>query len=1061
VSAVGEALATTRTSQEAVLDLKQVTSLSIRGRDPVSLLKILPGVALLANDNETFGSNFGTEVPDIQGGRGQTIYVDGINVGDGGGGGRLSGATNLDAIAEVNVQLSSYTAEYGLKGGSQIHFVTKHGGTDYHGTAYAYQRHEMFNATNFFNNRLGVGKPQYRYTTLGGNLGGPIPRIPRINESKTLFFFYSVDDTQLKNPQGIRRYTVPTALERAGDFSQSRTTSGALIAIRDPLTGQQFPGNRVPANRVNAQALALLNLFPLPNANEPGFNFLMQEASISQPRRNHLTRIDFRPTGRDTLSFKYQTWYTKSVGYNVSGASTNAKFGLVRQRYDFTADQGKIDYTRILGSNTVLEAATGIFYSTESGPAENATELARIQRSSYPALATIPQFSTLHNPLNLIPEVDFGTVQSNSYDIAEIALDNRWPIDGADTALNAAINLTHTRGSHTFKMGMMHEHERLGQARSSTFNGEFSFSNDNNNPNNTGYAYANALLGYVTSYTEAMGRPGDNRRQNTLAWFVQDTWKPRRDLTLDLGLRMYKWNHPLQGGGEASAFSFERLDPAWGGKPPVLFRPISTPQGRRAVNPLTGEILPSPYIGQMVPGTGYTCGPITPQTPCLINGVVIQEDGSYVEGGRGFVEAPPIQFDPRLGMAYALNDKTVIRVAAGAFHDGTGGDTFTGGPAYRFDRVVRYTDMNSFLTGTSVTTPVGVTGTVREGQKRPVTYRYTIGVQRDIGWNTVLDVAYVGDRTRNLAVNKNFNQVPAGARFRPENRDTTLTPTAANPASLPDNFLRPITGFGDITVSEPIGKSRYDSLQMQVTRRFTGRIELAGSYTFSRAYQNHFTDNVSGSRIFQNNPLPPEALSHFYDDDIQPHIVVASYVVDIPSLSTGKPLPLRWILNNWRVSGISTFATGKLAPITFNTTDNFDFTGGGERCGDNNGPYPVIVGDPRLPYGEHSIDRWFNTDAFRRPSGQGDRGNVCRNDHIVMPGYTNHDLSLFKDFLVKGNQRVQFRWEIYNLFNSVQFNEVDRTAQFDATGRQTDVNFGTVTSARTERRMQFSLRYSF
>ena len=128
VSAVGEVVATTQTTHQAVLDTGQVENLSIRGRDPMSLLKILPGVQLLANDNETVGGSFNSPVPSLQGGGGQTVYVDGINGGDGGGGGSLSGTTVIDAIAEVNVQMSAYTAEYGLKGGSQINVITKHGG---------------------------------------------------------------------------------------------------------------------------------------------------------------------------------------------------------------------------------------------------------------------------------------------------------------------------------------------------------------------------------------------------------------------------------------------------------------------------------------------------------------------------------------------------------------------------------------------------------------------------------------------------------------------------------------------------------------------------------------------------------------------------------------------------------------------------------------------------------------------------------------------------------------------------------------------------------------------
>ncbi len=346
VSAVGEVVATTQTSHQAILDLKQVENLSIRGRDPISLLKILPGVALLNNDQETFGGSFSTPVPNIQGGRGQTIYVDGINGGDGGGGGSFSAATNMDAIAEVNVQMSAYTAEYGLKGGAQVNIITKHGGAEYHGSGYFYKRHEMFNATNFFNNRAGLPKPQYRYSNLGGTLGGPIPKIPKIHCGNKLFFFYSVDDTQLKDVNPLRRYTVPSALERQGDFSQSRTPAGALIVVRDPSTGLPFADNRIPTSRMDPVGATFLNMLPMPNVNGVGYNYEAQEPSIDHPRRQHLTRVDYRPTDKDSLSFRYSSWYTKSVGWNVAGSSS--RWGLVRQRYDFTSDVGKFDYTRIV-----------------------------------------------------------------------------------------------------------------------------------------------------------------------------------------------------------------------------------------------------------------------------------------------------------------------------------------------------------------------------------------------------------------------------------------------------------------------------------------------------------------------------------------------------------------------------------------------------------------------------------------------------------------------------------------------------------------------------------------
>src|SRR5688572_8312758 len=754
VSAVGEVVATTQTSHQAMLDLKQVENLSIRGRDPMSLLKILPGVQLLANDNETVGGGFQSPVPSLQGGQGQTVYIDGINGGDGGGGTNLSGTTVIDAIAEVNVQMSAYTAEYGLKGGSQVNIITKHGGAEYHGTGYWYKRHEAWNSINYFNKINDRPKPQYRYSNLGGTLGGPIPRIKGINpDGNKLFFFYTIDDTQLKNVQGLKFYQMPTALERAGDFSQSVRPNGSLIVIRDPQTNAPFPGNRIPANRLDPRGQAFLNLFPLPNTTDVrGYNYLTQEPSIPHPRRQHLFRGDYRPTDRDSLSVKYQTFYTKQVGINVAGAS--ARWGLVRQRYDFSNNLGKIEYTRILNTSTILEFSTGFFNSVEDGPPEDDTALRGIQRSTYPQLAGLGQFAPQHNPLGLIPRAVFGNIpsadrtQSNDGGTAWITYDGRWPIYGNDIAANVALNLTHTRGRHTYKLGVMREDELFSQARSGTFGGEFNFQDDNQHPDRTGYAWANAVLGEVRSYQESLGRVPDDRRQRTWAWYVQDTWKVTPKLTMDIGLRMYKWGQAVAQGGESSVFSLERFDPTWGGNPPVFFRPVTVGGQRRAQNPRTGEILPTTFIGLIVPGTGYTCTQvITAQNPCAINGIVTQRDGNYLENGdEGFIEPLPIQFDPRVGVAYALNPRTVIRLAGGSFHDGTGG-TFgqqgDGNAAYRLNRTIFYTDFDSYLSAGAAASPVPNTGGPRRtGNKRPNNIRFTAAIQREVGKHVVEDAAY-------------------------------------------------------------------------------------------------------------------------------------------------------------------------------------------------------------------------------------------------------------------------------------------------------------------------------
>jgi len=1047
VSAFGEMVATTVTSHQAILESDQIQALSIKGRDPISLLKVLPGVALLANDADTFGGSWGSTVPSIQGGSGTTLYVDGINGGDGGGSGTFSGATNMDAIEEVNVQMSAYTAEYGLKGGAQVNLVTKHGGSEYHGTGYWYLRNEKLNATNFFNNLAGIPKPLYRYSNLGTTLGGPIPG------SKKLNFFYSLDDTQQKDVNPLRRYSMPTALERAGDFSQTFTPSGALVVVRDPITGQPFPGNKIPADRLDPRGVAYLNLMPLPNVlGVAGYNYQSQETSIDHPRRQHLLRVDYRPSIKDTIAVKYQTWYTHSVGLETADVTRHSPWDYIRTRYDFNVKQGKVDYTRVINSSTVFAVSSGLFWSIEKGPPESDQQLARVQRQNYAALSALPQFAPLNNPLGVIPFGQFGSLQSSANlangGTPNVTVDTRFPITGNDFALNGDISLTHTRGQHTYKMGVMREDEFFGQAASGIFPGQFNFANDGNDPGTTGYAYANAVLGHLQSYTESLGRVPDDRRQRTWAWYAQDTYKINHAITLDYGLRMYKWAPPLSQGGTASGFTFDRFDSKWGGNPPVLFVPTTVNGQRRALNPRTGETLPVTYIGLIVPGTGYTCNSITPSNPCTINGIVTQNDGHYLQdGAKGFNEILPIQFDPRVGMAWSLNPKTVIRLAGGSFHDGTSGVTAKGGPAYAYDKQILYTDLSSYLTGTSATAIVpNVTGVERDNPKRPNNIRFTAAVQRELFGKLVLDAAYVGTRSKYLAENWNYNAIPAGARFLAQNRDTTLTATALNPGAMSDVFLRPIIGYNDISIAQPTGHSTYDSLQVQLTRRFTGGFQMAGSYTWARGYSH---------TLRQNNPLP----STMDRSDIAEHTLVVSYMYDIPALGggVGDNKVASAILNNWRISGISTFATGGRGNVTASYSPTFDNSGGGETCGNYN-----VVGDLVLAPSDRSIDKWFNTDAVKPVTTRGDVGNDCRTWKFALPGFDNHDLSLFKNIKTRGKDTLQFRWEIYNLFNSVSFQTVNTAAVFDPnTGAQTNTSFGKVTAARNERRMQLGLRYSF
>ena len=276
---------TSSTEHSALIGERQLEQISIRGRDVVSMLRILPGVSQTV-DTEFLGGSFGTQSPNIQGTRSNwnSLQVDGVTGNDLGSPGTFSSPINMDAIGEVKVLMNNYQAEYGRNGASSINIVTKSGSRDYHGTAYWFKRHESWNANNFFNNRTGVPLPIYRYSTLGATLGGPVPLGKVWSGSKEkLFFFYSFEKSDVKNPQAVRQVTVPTALERVGDFSQTVDLSNKLIPIRDPLSNANFPNNTIPVSRLDKNGQAMLNIFPLPNqlnraVTAGNFNYQFQEA---------------------------------------------------------------------------------------------------------------------------------------------------------------------------------------------------------------------------------------------------------------------------------------------------------------------------------------------------------------------------------------------------------------------------------------------------------------------------------------------------------------------------------------------------------------------------------------------------------------------------------------------------------------------------------------------------------------------------------------------------------------------------------------------------------------
>lgn len=1027
VDAQVQAVQTNTADHSATLTPGQMSTMLARGRDVIGLLRVLPGVRY-GNDPVSLGGSYGTDTPDIGGSpaRTNTMTLDGLLSNDVGTPSVFSAPVSMDAVGEVKALLNNYQAEYAGNGGAVINIVTKSGTREFHGSAYYFKRHDKLNANNFFNNMNNVPRPLYRYDTLGFTLGGPIYIPGKFNRNKNwLFGFYSFEDWRIKDPRGLQQVTTPTAAERRGDFSQTLDVSGRLIPITDPVTRQPFPGNVIPADRINPNGVALMNVLPLPNflnrdVSRGNYNYVFQE-SVVNPKRTNLFKFDILPTQNDRFAIRGSKWYSDQQGYNVAaGASA---WGLFKQCYCFTESGLTLSYTRVFSPTVVNEFTGGGRHNAEHWyPVGGDAELQKMLRSARGFNAG--QWHPEINAQGIIPRVSFGGVPSS----ADISYDDRFLTGGADTTFTFNDNLSVVRGTHTFKAGVSLSRIRNYEGEQSVFSGTFAFGRDVNNPIDSNYAYSNAALGNFANYREATSRYGANMRQSFVEWFVQDNWKITRRLTLDYGVRFSWYNNMYAANaGQQSLLALDRYAAA---KAPLLYRPALDPSGvRRALNPLSGALSPAVLIGAFVPGSG---------DPAV--GSIVTGDPSYP---RGWVDQQPVQVGPRLGIAWDPfgNGKTAIRAGAAILYNTrvSRWNAASKNPPATFTPITYYGNLDSFLSSAGVLFP-SATNSFDRDSKTPAIYNLTLGIQHQLPGATLLDVSYVGTLGRRLAQTRNLNTLPYGARFDAANADPT------NPGRpLPDDFLRPLPGYSSITYSENAYSTNYHSLRVGANRRLSRGVQFGVAYTFSKLME------YSGIPMYR----PLRVWSYGKAGSDQTHNLVFNYTWDVPAASRlWNNRAVRFGLDNWQISGITAFVSGQPSGVGFSTTDGADLSGGGD------GTRIIVTGRAALPHGERTQRQWFNTSVFARPQ-RGDPGNAPR-DVFRGPGHNNWDISIVKNFPLYSEARFfQFRTELYNAFNHTQFSGVDSTARFDPQGNQVNARFGEVTSARTARVLQLSLRVTF
>jgi hypothetical protein len=1025
----------------------QIQNIALKGRDYMGMVRLLPGV-VDTGAREAPGWNNLVGV-NINGSRAGTLNLtlDGVSSLDTGSQTGPYLAPGLDAIGEIKVLLTNYQAEYGRSSGGTINVVIKNGTRDFHGGGFYFKRHEQFNANGFFNNRDGLDKPRYRFNYWGGHIGGPVI-IPGTGFNKNrdkLFFFWSQEYLPRNYPTRIGNLTFPTQAERNGDFSKSSTI------IRDPATGQQFADpsrgtpdnlqglNIIPIGKIDPNGQKLLNIFPLPNTTGANFNTVFQ-SSVNQPRREEILRMDWNIGSKTTFYARgIQNYEAYKGDFNFVLASDVWPQFPIKYQIESRGLVSTLIHT--FDPTLTNELTFGVNRALQTVNPLNQEGLDRNDRTELGL--TLPQLNPAINPLNLIPNATFGGIIQNA---PQLNIEQRFPFFGTNNIWNWSDNLSKIWGSHNLKAGFYLEYTTRNAARASAFNGTFNFDNNVNNPLNTGHPFANALIGSVNAYTEADGKLDGHARYKNVEWFVQDNWKVTRRLTLDYGLRFYYIQPTISAGDNLTYFDPALYDAS---QQPVLIEPFclnnanpcsaNNGANRRGRNPLTGELLPAVKIGTFAEGSG---------TP--FQGMRVVKEGA--------LNSPGVNLGPRIGFAYDLtgDGKTSVRGGFGMFYD-----------RFNDDQVLRlieqapnlitstanFTTINDLLNAPLSVSPPGVF-TIQTDYDSPAVYNFSLGVQRDIGYNTVLDVAYVGSLGRHLVQRRSINSVPYGARFIPSSIDQTV---AGGATPLTDNFLRPYKGYGDINLVEFAGNSNYHSLQVQVNRRVTTSLAFGLSYTWSKAM-----DLVDGYDNNINPLIDPRARNYGKAGFDRTHNFTLNYVYKLPRLIKSWDSGLgRAISDGWELSGITSFVSGSPIGIGYSYSPGLDVVGG---SGGGLDSRVVLTGDPNLPKGDRTFSRYFDTSVVRPPTkAELGVGNASK-DPLRGPGINNWDISIFKNFNLdrEGKVRMQYRLEMYNAFNHTQFSGVDTSAQFNPnTGAQTNARLGQYTSARDPRRIVMGLKLNF
>jgi Carboxypeptidase regulatory-like domain len=960
------------------------------------------------------------------------IFVDGAPSSEWGTrrGAILENGPTVEAVGEYTVVANAFNAEYGGFGSWFTTVTMKSGTNTLHGQANDYFGNDDLDARNFFQ---GPVKPKLRANEAGFQFGGPI-YIPKIYDGRNktfLFFSQGLYYSRQGGSGGLQ--TIPATPFKSGDFSSLVSASGAQIPIFDPdstkpdgnggFVRTQFPGNIIPASRISPVSAKIAALLPTPDL--PGESNNWYNRTGAYPFFNTFTslaKVDHSFSTKQKIAVTYQNeWRPRLINNSGWGFSANAVSGLPNepdvlegfQQQTVTSQTWRVNHDYIFTPTLLNHLTLGVDRYV------NDFMNTSVGKGWDAALG----IKGMPADLGAFPQISFtgGTGSPINMGLTSNGL-------GAQTRYSINENLTWTRGSHTMKFGFSHWRYLNNSRTQSSTAGAFTFSNqmtsqpDSPNLSSWGSSVASFLLGDLQNANTAIPyETGYRFRHYSL--FAQDDWRLTSHLTLSYGLRWDMATRPFEVQDQMSSFS------------PTVQNPVG------------------------VPGA-----------------LIFAGDGPGRAGTR-FVKTWPFGFGPRLGLAYSVTPKTIIRTSAGIYYadaTDTGGYTagFTSSPSFsspdNFTPVYNW-GTASFPQNFSLPPQLNpafqnnqsITWLLPDGTRLPQILSWTFGIQRELMRNLTLDVSYIGSHSTHLSQGSNFNFVNPSYLSLGNLLLQPAGSSAAAGANVPVPFpsfptfnvhtvaqaLMPYPQYTSVSSgseNDPVGSARFNSLQIKANKRYSNGLTLLAFWTWMK--------NMSTLLNYQDPAYRPIT----YSGDSPPSTFVFNWSYELPFgpgkkyLSTGNGFVKR-LVGGWNIAGYVRYSSGDA--LSFTVTNNLSILGYSSKFPNLVLGVPIFgTTDPRSF--DPAVNRYFApAGAFVVPPAY-QLGNLAPTLDWVR-GWTQkaESISLGKSFPIKERLRAQFRADINNPFNFVRWGDPNTSI--------TSASYGQVTSAADPRKIQLYLALQF